>query len=197
MNELVGQKVNLENIIPKTVNRLNTIVLEFWLYVLRLVGYIPIHSIRKLFYILSGLKMPLDSTIHLGANFYNPSGITIGHDSIIGSRCFLDGRAPLTIGQHSSLASEVMIYNDEHDIHSPKYTNSFGPVSIGDYVFIGPRVIILPNVNIGHGAVVAAGAVVTKNIPDFEVWGGIPAKKIMSRRLTNPHYRLGRPMLFQ
>ena len=44
---------------------------------------------------------------------------------------------------------------------------SFGPVEIGDYVFIGPRSLILPNTKIGKGAVVAAGAVVTKDIPDF------------------------------
>jgi maltose O-acetyltransferase len=197
MNEHVGQKVTLNNLFPKIINRLTTVGLEFWLYVLRLVGYIPSHSVRKFFYILSGINMTFDSTIHLGANFFNPSGITIGHDSIIGSNCFLDGRAPLKIGSHSSLASDVMIYNDEHNIHSDDYSNSFGPVTIGDYVFIGPRAIILPNVTIGDGAVVAAGAVVTKDVPAFEVWGGVPAKKISSRNLKNPSYTLGRVMLFQ
>lgn len=197
MNEHVGQKVTLNNLFPKIINRLTTVGLEFWLYVLRLVGYIPSHLVRKFFYILSGINMPFDSTIHLGANFFNPSGITIGHDSIIGSRCFLDGRAPLKIGSHSSLASEVMIYNDEHNIHSDDYSNSFGPVTIGDYVFVGPRAIILPNVSIGDGAVIAAGAVVTKDVPPFEVWGGVPAKKISSRNLKKPSYTLGRVMLFQ
>ena len=57
--------------------------------------------------------------------------------------------------------------------------------------------IIQPGIKIGKGAVVAAGAVVTKNIPDFEVWGGVPAKFIAKRRNTNPHYRLGRARLFQ
>jgi maltose O-acetyltransferase len=70
-------------------------------------------------------------------------------------------------------------------------------VVIGDYVFIGPRAIILPNVKIGRGAVVAAGAVVTKDIPDFEIWGGVPAKKISDRKIKEPNYRLGRAMLFQ
>lgn len=197
MNEYVGQKVNLGNLIPKTINRLATVGLEFWLFILRLVGYFPSHLVRKFFYNLSGMDLPFDSTIHLGANFFNPSGIKIGHDSIVGSRCFLDGRAALTIGNHSSLASEVMIYNDEHDIHSDTYDNSFGPVTIGDYVFVGPRSIILPNVTIGNGAVIAAGAVVTKDVPAFEVWGGVPAKKISDRRVKKPSYTLGRVMLFQ
>lgn len=197
MNEHVGQKITPQNLIPKIINRLETISLEFWLYILRLVGFIPSHTIRKFFYLLSGIKMPFDSTIHLGANFFNPEGITIGHNTIIGDHCFLDGRALLKIGSHVDIASQVLIYNDEHDINSANFSNSFGPVTIGDYVFIGPRAIILPNVSIGRGAVVAAGAVVTKDIPDFEVWGGVPAKKISTRLLTNPNYRLGRVMLFQ
>ncbi|HPD45180.1 MAG TPA: acyltransferase [Candidatus Woesebacteria bacterium] len=183
---------------PKILNRLQTIILEFWLLILRIVGHIPSHMIRKFFYLLSGVKMNyFKSTIHIGANFFKPSGITIGQDTIIGDHCFLDGRAPLKIGNHVGIASQVLIYNDEHDINSPTYGNSFGPVEIGDYVFIGPRVIILPGVKIGRGAVIAAGAVVTKNIPDFEIWGGVPARKIADRQIKNPSYKLGRAMLFQ
>lgn len=197
MHETVGQKVNINNLLPKIFNRLLTILLEFWLLVLRIVGYIPIHTVRKIFYLISGVKIPFSSTIHLGANFFNPSGVSIGQDTIVGSNCFLDGRARLTIGSHVGIASDVLIYNDEHDINSSDYHNSFGPVTIGDYVFIGPRAIILPNVTIGRGAVVAAGAVVTKDIPEYEIWGGVPAKKINDRQNKDLHYRLGRAMLFQ
>ncbi len=197
MNEYVGKPLTPNNLLPKIINRLNTVLLEFWLFVLRVVGFIPFHSVRKIFYLISGLKMPLDSTIHIGANFFNPSGISIGHDTIVGDHCFLDGRAKLSIGNHVGIASQVLIYNDEHNINSANYENSFGPVTISDYVFIGPRAIILPNITIGRGAVVAAGAVVTKDIPDYEIWGGVPAKKISERANKNLSYRLGRPMLFQ
>ena len=195
MNEYLGQKVTLKNILPKILNRILTIFAEFWLLVLRIVGYIPFHSIRKIFYLLSGLKIPF--SIQLEANFFAPSGISIGQNSIIGYRSFLDGRGKLNIGNHVDIASEVLIYTDEHNINSSDFGNSFAPVTIKDYVFIGPRAIILPGVTIGRGAVVAAGAVVTKDIPDFEIWGGIPAKKISERQLKNPQYHLGRAMLFQ
>lgn len=197
MNEHVGQKASIKNILPKSINRIRTILLELELLLLKYVGFVPIHFFRKFFYILFGVNMPLDSNIYMGANFFNPSGITIGHDSLIGTNCFLDGRAPLLIGNHTSLASEVMIYNDEHNIHDPNYGNSFGQVTIGNYVFIGPRVIILPNIKIGDGAVIAAGAIVTKNVPEFEVWGGVPAKKISNRQINDPNYKLGRAMWFQ
>ncbi|MFA6007074.1 MAG: acyltransferase [Candidatus Shapirobacteria bacterium] len=197
MNEYVGQKLTLQNLFPKILNRFLTVFSEFWLLILRIIGYLPIHSLRKVFYLISGLKMPFNSTIQLEANFFHPSGITIGQNSIIGYRAFLDGRGKLDIGNHVDIASEVLIYTDEHDINSSDFKNSFAPVIIKDYVFIGPRAIILPGVTIGRGAIVAAGAVVTKDIPDYEVWGGIPAKKISDRQLKNPQYSLGRAMLFQ
>jgi maltose O-acetyltransferase len=52
-------------------------------------------------------------------------------------------------------------------------------------------------VSIGKGAVIAAGAVVTKNVDDFAIVGGVPAKPIGERKLKELHYRLGRPRLFQ
>lgn len=197
MNQYVGQPITLTNFIPKVLNRVFTILGEFWLYILRIIGFIPIHSLRKVFYIVSGIKLPLNSYIHLETNFFKPSNITIGQNSIIGYRAFLDGRGKLSIGNHVDIASEVLIYTDEHDINSTDFGNSYGPVVINDYVFIGPRAIILPGVTIGKGAVVAAGAVVTKDIPDYEIWGGVPAKKISLRKINNPSYKLGRPMLFQ
>lgn len=192
-----GQNLTIDEIIKKSFCRLTTILLELWLLVLRVIGHIPLHSVRRFFYLLSGIKIPLDSTIHIGANFFNPRNISIGHDTIVGDHCFLDGRDTLSIGNHVDVASQVLIYNNEHNIHSPDFGNSYGKVEIDDYVFVGPRAIILPGVKINRGAVIAAGAVVTKTVPEFEVWGGIPAKKISDRQLKTPAYRLGRPMLFQ
>jgi maltose O-acetyltransferase len=131
------------------------------------------------------------------ANFFSPSGIRIGTDTIIGDHAFLDGRAALVIGNHVDIASYVMIYNSEHDLESEKFEAIEEPIEIGDYVFIGPRAIILPGVKIGKGAVVAAGAVVTKDVPDFAIVGGVPAKVIGERKNKNPNYKLGRAKLFQ
>jgi maltose O-acetyltransferase len=131
------------------------------------------------------------------ARFFDPKGISIGEDTIIGDHVFLDGRALLKIGDHVDIASHVQIYNSQHDIDSQDFGAIEAPVEIADYVFIGPRAIILPGVKIGRGAVVAAGAVVTNDIPEFEVWGGIPAKFIRERSLKDPHYKIGRARLFQ
>ena len=198
MKDRNGQQLSTTAIITKIINRVKTIALEFWLLILKIIGYIPIHSIRKIFYLASGIDMDFfKSTIHMGASFFNPNNIEIGKDTIIGDHCFLDGRAKLKIGNHVGIASQVLIYNDEHNLHSNKYENSYGPVIIEDYVFIGPRVIILPGITIHKGAAIAAGAIVTKDVPECEIWGGIPAKKIGERNKNNLTYKLGRPMLFQ
>ncbi|MBI2600888.1 acyltransferase [Candidatus Daviesbacteria bacterium] len=133
----------------------------------------------------------------MGTQFFNPANVKIGRDSIIGQNTFLDGRDKLIIGDHVDIASDVMVYNSEHDIHSEDFMPISAPVEIGDYVFIGPRSIILPGVKIGKGAVVGAGAVVTKDVPPFAIVGGVPARVIGNRAIKDLRYKLGRARLFQ
>lgn len=193
----MGRSLTPGQILQKGTNRILNVFLDLELMILRWVGHIPLHSVRHLFYRLAGIRVGRGSVIHIGANFFQPKNIEIGEDTIIGNGAFLDGRAPLIIGNHVDIASEVMIYNSEHDIEAEDFHATEDAVEIGDYVFIGPRAIILPGVKVGMGAVVGAGAVVTTNVPNFAIVGGVPAKVIGERKLKNPRYRLGRARLFQ
>ena len=127
--------------------------------------------------------------------------IRIGEDTIVGEGVVLDGRAELIIGNHVDIATEVMIYNAQHDMEVEHFsaveTVVQKPVKIEDYVFIGPRAIILPGVTVGKGAVVGAGAVVTKDVPPFAIVGGVPAKIIGERKNKDLHYKLGRAAWFR
>lgn len=181
----------------RIIRRLKTIFLELVNFKLRLTGYIPSHFIRRLVYRFWGVKIGHGSTIHMGAVFYDPRNITIGEDTIIGENVVLDGRDKLVFGNHVDVASEAMFYNGEHDINDENFKPVFAPVIVEDYVFIGPRAIILPGVTIKKGAVVAAGAVVTKDVPEFTIVGGVPAKLISERKLKNPQYKLGRAAWFR
>ncbi len=181
----------------RIMRRIKTIILEIDNMILRYVGYIPLHHVRRFFYRVEGMKIGRGSTIHMGAVFYDARNISIGKDTIVGENAVLDGRDKLTIGDHVDIASEVMIYNAEHDIEDPSFKAATQPVEIGDYVFIGPRAIILPGVKIGRGAVIGAGAVVTKDVSDFDIVGGVPAKVIGQRKLKDPKYKLGRAAWFR
>lgn len=74
-----------------------------------------------------------------------------------------------------------MILTAAHDIQSSHFVGYTKKIEIGNHAFIGSRALIILGVTIGIGAVVAAGSVVTESIPEFEVWAGVPAKKIGDR----------------
>lgn len=197
MQDKSGKQLSSQEITLKTAKRASTILLEFVVFLLHIAGYIPLHHVRRFFYRLAGITIGSGSTIHMGARFYNPATIVIGDDTIIGEKVVLDGREKLEIGSHVDIASEVMIYNSQHDVEDADFAAFSKPVSIEDYVFIGPRVIILPGVVVKKGAVVAAGAVVTKDVQPFQIVGGVPARVIGERREKDPHYRLGRAAWFR
>jgi maltose O-acetyltransferase len=201
MRDKTGRQLTIKEVFKKILVRIDTIDLEFEMMILRWIGHVPIHHFRRFFYRLGGMKIGKGSSIHCGAVFYDTRNISIGKDSLIGENTVLDGRAKLFIGDHVDIASEVMIYNSQHDI----YTEHFAAVEsvvkeqviIEDYVFIGPRAIILPGITIGKGAVIGAGAVVTKNVDSGSIVGGIPAKEIGKRDISDLHYKLGRAAWFR
>lgn len=193
-----GKEISTSDAFKKIMRRFYSWYEDLALYKLHLVTHIvPFYFFRRAVMRFFGVKIGKGSTIHMGVKFFKPSGVCVGEDTIIGDSAFLDGRAPLTIGDHVDIASEVMIYNSEHDLTDPEFIATEEAVEILDYAFIGPRSIILPGVTIGRGAVVAAGAVVTKDVGEKEIVGGVPAKVIGKREVKEMNYRLGRARLFQ
>lgn len=192
-----GNKLTWSSGLGKIVVRIRSYILDLCLMLLHITTWIPFHSVRNFIWRLSGIKLGRKSTIHTGVRVFDPMNIKIGTGTIIGFNTFIDGRDQVIIGDHTDIASEVMIYNQEHDLDSKDFHARSESINIGSYVFIGPRAIILPGVTVGDGAIVAAGAVVTKDVPELTVVGGVPAKKIKDRNLKNPSYRLGRFKLFQ
>ncbi len=187
----------MREVLGKGIKRVESIVQELGVFIIHVTGNFPSHHIRRFFYRMSAMKIGRGSVVHTGARFYDPSGVKIGDDSIIGENVVLDGRETIEIGNHVDIATEVMIYNCQHDINDEHFSPKSAKVTIGDYVFIGPRAIVLPGVTVGTGAVVAAGAVVTADVAPYAVVGGVPAKIIGERRVKNLSYKLGRARLFR
>jgi maltose O-acetyltransferase len=115
-------------------------------------------------------------------------GLSIDGPSVINRGCRIDTRGKVHIGKNVSISEEVTILTADHNVYDPYCKSRLAPVNIGDYVFIGTKAIILPGCNLGNGSVLAAGSVLTKSIPDYEIWGGTPARKIGDRP-TNLAYK--------
>ena len=159
-----------------------------------LTGFIPSYRVRRFLYRrFFRIRIGDESVIYWQCRFFAPRSISIGDNTFIGNNAFLDGRCGLTIGNRVITASEVAIYTLQHDINDPKFAHVGAPVVIEDYVYIGPRAIILPGVKIGRGAVVGAGAVVTADVEAYTFVGGVPARFIRHRPMHLeylPSYRM-------
>ena len=105
---------------------------------------------------------------------------------IIGDRVFLNHNCSITcakkieIGSGCNIANNVVIIDHDHNFGEQGVVEGLdsSAVKIGNNVWIGANVVILKGVTIGNGSIVAAGSVVRNNIPPYELWGGVPAKKI-------------------
>ncbi|MBW4441684.1 MAG: acyltransferase [Plectolyngbya sp. WJT66-NPBG17] len=158
--------------------------------VLQWIGKIPLQLLRhflytKLYHLTIGEGTVIYNSCHLRA----PEKTTIGNHTSIGDQCVLDGRGGLTIGNSVNFSTAAWVWTAQHDLNDPGFAGVSAPVVIEDYAWISSRATILPGVTIGRGAVVAAGAVVTKSVAPYEIVGGVPAKKI-GERSQNLDYKL-------
>ena len=130
--------------------------------------------IRNFFLRLLGMKIGSPVIIDTNLSMPRPEMITIGDFVLVRENCHID--PGVVIKDYATIARNVNIYTGEHIPENMKY--SYGAVEVGEHVWVGANVIILPGVSIGDHAVVAAGAVVTKDIPAYKLYGGVPAKEI-------------------
>jgi maltose O-acetyltransferase len=125
--------------------------------------------------------------IYSGVYFSHTYGIEVGKSFAINSGSVVDGRGGITIGDNVLIGPNVSIMSSEHqikqiDIPIIDLNHLMYKVKIHDDVWIGANAVITSGVEIGKGAVVGAGAVVTKDISDYAIVGGVPAKVISTRK---------------
>lgn len=134
-------------------------------------------EIREIMGRLTGKN--IDETFRLFPPFYTDFGknISIGKDVFINSGCHFQDQGGITIGDGSLIGHNVVLATINHDLNPINHRkNHYAPINIGRYVWIGSNATVLPGVTIGDWAVVAAGAVVAKDVPPNTVVGGVPAR---------------------
>lgn len=138
-------------------------------------------EIRSLFAELIGRAV--DETFALFPPFYTDCGknIHIGKNVFINAGCHFQDQGGIFIDDGSSVGHNVVLATLNHDFHPDNRKSVIPlPIKIGKNVWIGANATILPGVTIGDNAIIAAGAVVSKDVPANVVVGGVPAKVIKS-----------------
>ena len=158
---------------------------------IRLASWAPGIWLRILFLRLAGAKIAEDLSLSPAVFVLNPWRLQIGSHNNIARGVQLDARGGLVIGDNVNISEEVAIWTAEHDVQSASFDTTMAKTVIGNRAWLCFRCVIMPGVEIGEGAVVAACAVVTKSVPPFTIVGGVPAK-ILGRRNPELTYQLGR-----
>lgn len=150
-------------------------------YIGLILGYIPLHFLR-VFYYRNILKCKIGKNTYIHRCCQIRKGnISIGDNCVIGENSLLDGRKGLFIGNNVNISSNVSIYTLQHDYNDPFFNAVGGSVHIEDNAWISSNAMILPNITVHEGAVVAAMSLVNKNVPSYTLVGGIPFKILKSR----------------
>lgn len=164
---------------------------------LRLVNFLlrfPSHAFRTA--VMRGLARNTVGSrvvIERGCRLLARGGVSIGDGSIINRDVTLDGRGGLSIGRNVNISPEVMILTAEHDVNSPEFAATEARVVIGDSAWVSTRALVLPGAVIERGGVLAAGGVLRGTIGEWQIAGGVPARRISERsplaQSSLPEYR--------
>ena len=159
-----------------------------------IVNKLPSRHVRKWFYAMLGARFGKDCFPCRRVEILLPKGLELGDRVAVGWFAELDARGGIKVGHDTNISSHAKLITGSHDISSPDFKADFLPIHIGHHCWIGTGAIVLQGVKIGDGAVVAAGAAVTKDVEPWTVVGGIPARKIGERKKVGD-YKTGKPPL--
>ena len=155
-----------------------------------LITWVPVRIIRDAYIRMYLLEFGKGSSVQMQCKFLNGRKVKIGKNCVLNFGSLLDGRRfGIEIGDNVSIGPEAAILTLGHDPQSSDFADQGAGVSIGDRAWIGFRAVILPGVSIGEGAVVAAGAVVTRDVPPYKIVAGSPAAEVGDRH-SNLRYEL-------
>lgn len=134
----------------------------------------------------TGLWIEPEVTIWVSRDRGAQPSLTFGKKVFVGRHTYLGVYLPISIGDHTIIGAYSYIISANHCFESreiPIQDQGFqgAPITIGEDVWIGTHVVILPGVTIGKGAIIAAGSIVNRNVPAYQIWGGVPARFIKER----------------
>ena len=144
----------------------------------------PTNIMRIAWLKLFGAKLQWNHVIYPSARIFAPWNLSITTGSVIGPRVEIYNKESVSLGTGVVISQDAFVCTASHDVASPTLALLTQPIVIEDNVWIGARAIVLPGVTLHKASVVGAGAVVTKDVGEWNVVGGNPAIVIKKRTLA-------------
>ncbi|MBV8956616.1 MAG: acyltransferase [Solirubrobacterales bacterium] len=162
-----------------------------------LITHLPGHWLRLLWLRLLGVRIGSGTIIFRGTTVFGARELQLGERVHVGFRVVLDARGGIRVGEDVNISSDVQLLTARHAVHSPEFEREVAPIVIEDHVWVATRAMVLAGVKAARGAVIAAGAIATRDVPELTVVAGVPATATGSRR-SDLSYRLvaRRPPLY-
>jgi putative colanic acid biosynthesis acetyltransferase WcaF len=148
-------------------------------------SWIPSSSLRVDLLRLFGARIGERVTIKPGVNIKYPWHLTIGDDSWIGERCWIDNLTAVRIGSNVCISQGAYLCTGNHNWSSPGFDLMIAPIQLCDASWAGAMCILTPGTVLGEGAVASAGSLVIGAIPDYQIYAGNPAVFVKKRRIEN------------
>jgi len=146
-------------------------------------SWIPSSSFRVLLLRMFGARIGSGVVIKPGVRVKYPWRLTIGDNSWVGEDAWIDNLGEVTIGVNACISQGAYLCTGNHDWADPAFGLIVEPITAGPGSWIAARATICPGVSLGEGSVAAAGSVVSRNVPAWEIHAGTPAVRVGIRRL--------------
>ena len=141
----------------------------------------PLHAWRSFLLRCFGAKLGKSCHIYGGARIWAPCNLTCDDQATIGDEAIVYNPAPISLGNHAIISQQAYLCGATHDYEDPKFPLVAFPISIGAYAWICARATVQPGISVGEGAVLALGAVATRDLKSWTVYAGVPARRLKAR----------------
>jgi acetyltransferase-like isoleucine patch superfamily enzyme len=162
-----------------------------------IISHIPSYTLRHAWYrrvlgwrLAPGVAILMGQHVQMAGAWSGRGKVSIGRGTVINWDCLLYVTGGLVIGENVSISAGAWLVTGSHDLNDPQFPVTYKPIVIENHAWIGMRATILGGVTISEGAVVMAGAMVTRDVPPYAIVGGVPARVIKQRELLQPSYAL-------
>lgn len=142
----------------------------------------PLHPWRAFLLRCFGAKIGIGAHVYPGVKIWAPWNLEIGEEAGIANGVTLYSQGRITIGRRAVISQGTHLCAGTHDFEQPGFPLVTKPITIGDHAWLAAEVFVHPGVSVGAGCVVGARSVVTKDLPEWRVCSGFPAKALRERK---------------